>query len=391
MHPNRFSKLLAFVLTRILPIFRDSSSLLQDAGLIAQLSSHAAATEYVNKNNNGNFNQSLSLLKANRDIEDETVWLSHINNYLASMNACQLELHDSNKSKFFHLECKPKKNTNSEPLVSIIMTSFNSEETISYAVESILNQTWKNLELLIIDDLSTDNSWQIVNELANKDQRIKPFRNSHNIGTYASKNIALKFATGKYFTCHDSDDWSHPERIEKQVFRMTDDNAKASIILKIRVLETMEITRFKRVSHSCIDGITHFSLPSMMFESTFFKAKLGSWDCVRFSADKEIYERTQIALKGNLKKYHIFGQICLEADQSLTNHPIYGLKNSKKSTSPRKLYRKAYREWHKSLTSNTTYLSFPSNPRLFKAPDIALANLDDINEALKEHQTYIKN
>ncbi len=382
MVSNIFSKLAAIIMMRMYPHLNNSSRLLVDAEKITKSLSLISAIEFVEKYNKGDYEFSLILLKANRDIKSEIKWLNRINLYLNSMNAHPIYLSDSNEDRFYRLRCNPNSKVSSAPLVSIIMTSYNSGSTIAHAITSILSQTWTNIELLIIDDLSTDNTWEIIKALASKDQRIKPFRNSHNVGTYVSKNIALSHINGEFITCHDSDDWSHPQRIEKQLTQMILDNAKASIILKIRVFETMEITRFKRINDSCIDGITHYSLPSLMFESTFFKQKIGAWDSVRFSADKEVFERTHIALNGNIQKYKIFGQICLEAAQSLTNNSKFGLKHSKRSKSPRKLYRKAYREWHKSLTQDCTYLAFPQKQRKFKAPDIALVSNNDINKLL---------
>lgn len=386
MKLNSFSKLLAFVLSRILPIFRNQDSLFLHAATLAQLSSFRFAHKYVIDNDKGSYKHSALLLKANECISDESAWLRNFNSYLSSMSAESISLNGKSNSKYFRLQCQPSDKIKTGPLVSVLTTSFNSEKTIAHSIESILNQTWTNLEVIIVDDMSTDDTWNIISSLAKRDQRIKPFRNEYNVGTYVSKNIGLSLSHGAYITCHDSDDWAHPQRIQFQAMRMIKENAKASIILKMRVYENMEVTRFKRINKSCIDGVTHFSLPSIMYESTFLKEKLGSWDCVRFSADKEMYERAEIALKDEIKKYHIFGQICLETNQSLTNHPIYGLKKSKSTNSPRKLYRKSYRQWHTGLSENNTYLAFPQSPRPFKVPEIASIAQDSINKLLIQYK-----
>lgn len=102
------------------------------------------------------------------------------------------------------------------PKISIIFTSFNHEKYIREAIDSALNQTFTDFELIILDDGSSDNSWALINQYS--DQRIKAFRNEVNKGSIEGMNKAIsKVAAGKYIAVHHSDDVWELDKLEKQV------------------------------------------------------------------------------------------------------------------------------------------------------------------------------
>ncbi len=100
------------------------------------------------------------------------------------------------------------------PLVTVIMPVYNAEAYVAEAVQSILGQTLREFELLVIDDGSADKSVEIVNGM--KDSRIRLGRNEKNLGLIATLNKGLELATGKYIARMDADDISLPSRLEKQ-------------------------------------------------------------------------------------------------------------------------------------------------------------------------------
>lgn len=100
-------------------------------------------------------------------------------------------------------------------LVSIIMPSYNTASFISKTIESVLNQTYKNWELLIVDDCSTDDTDEIVSKY--NDKRIVYLKNEKNSGAAISRNRALRNAKGKWIAFLDSDDLWHPTKLEKQI------------------------------------------------------------------------------------------------------------------------------------------------------------------------------
>ena len=102
-------------------------------------------------------------------------------------------------------------------VVSVIMPCYSTAKYLPEAIESILKQTFKEIELIIIDDASKDSSLKIIQKYQDLDHRIKVIKNDYNKGISACMNIGLKHAIGKYITRMDSDDISLPQRIEKQV------------------------------------------------------------------------------------------------------------------------------------------------------------------------------
>lgn len=101
------------------------------------------------------------------------------------------------------------------PLVSVIMPVFNSATYLRLAIDSILKQTYENIELLIVDDASTDNSIEIIKSFSSS--KIRFFKNEKNIGVSATRNKMIDLLNGKYIALMDSDDISPNYRIEKQV------------------------------------------------------------------------------------------------------------------------------------------------------------------------------
>lgn len=107
-----------------------------------------------------------------------------------------------------------------KPLVSVLMPSYNSEKNISTSIESVLKSSYINFELIITDDNSHDNTFNIAKEYALKDDRIKLFRNDRNFGDYGNRNKAASYATGKYLKYVDHDDYIYPNGLELIVNQM---------------------------------------------------------------------------------------------------------------------------------------------------------------------------
>ena len=104
---------------------------------------------------------------------------------------------------------------NEDPRISVIMPVRNGEEFIKSSVVSILNQSFRSFELLVLDDLSSDSTIQIVEEF--NDSRIKIFRSHQHLGVAGQLNKGLSSARGEFIARMDADDWSHPRRFEEQI------------------------------------------------------------------------------------------------------------------------------------------------------------------------------
>ncbi|QSA96817.1 glycosyltransferase [Methylococcus sp. EFPC2] len=105
----------------------------------------------------------------------------------------------------------------SNALVSVLMPVFNTEPFLSVALDSILAQTHRNLEIICLDDASTDGSYEILMAYAKRDSRIMVLRNATNQGVVATRNTLLSKATGELIAWIDADDWLSPEKISIQL------------------------------------------------------------------------------------------------------------------------------------------------------------------------------
>ena len=128
----------------------------------------------------------------------------------------------------------------SQPLVSVIMPCYNMEKFISDTIMSVRQQTYPHWELLIVDDASTDNTVEIVKKFQNQDDRIHFFAKPQNTGIADTRNHCLKMAKGRYLAFLDSDDLWHPEKLEKQLQFMSEQNVG-----------------FSYSSYDCVDESSH--------------------------------------------------------------------------------------------------------------------------------------
>ncbi|CAH8282811.1 hypothetical protein EV196_101661 [Mariniflexile fucanivorans] len=111
-----------------------------------------------------------------------------------------------------------------KPLVSIITPLFNSEAFISETINSVINQTYKNWELLLIDDCSTDKTIEIAHQFVLKFPNIKLIKNDKNLGAAITRNKGIEASQGTYIAFLDGDDVWKPEKLEKQIAYMQAEN-----------------------------------------------------------------------------------------------------------------------------------------------------------------------
>lgn len=103
------------------------------------------------------------------------------------------------------------------PLVSVIIPAFNRADTIERAINSVLYQTYEDLELIVVDDASSDHTNDIINELKSKDPRIIYIKHTKNMGAAVARNTGIKNHKGEYIAFLDSDDLWLPDKLEKQL------------------------------------------------------------------------------------------------------------------------------------------------------------------------------
>lgn len=205
------------------------------------------------------------------------------------------------------------------PLVSVIIPCYNAEKYVEEAVRSIMNQSYKNLEIIVTDDCSTDNTLQLLKNLANEDNRIKIIENNENLKIVKSLNNMIRIAHGKYIARMDADDVSLPERIEKQVRFMEENpvygvcgtnawhiDERGHTIGKSNLPITHEDNQFYLVYYSTLYH------PTIMVRSDIYKKNFYS-DVFLYAEDYELWCR--LVFKENIKvvnlveklfKYRVF-------------------------------------------------------------------------------------
>lgn len=347
-----------------------------------------AAIDFVLEKGSEAEKSGLNILKASYHKKDKNKWAGYVNQHLNYYCLFPIKIQSDSDRIYQGITCDITKKVSKGPLVSIIMPAYNAEETLNFAAESILRQTWKNIELVIVDDCSSDSTYKIAQEIALEDGRVKVLHNYVNMGPYVSKNRAVSICEGVYITGHDADDWAHPERIENHIKYVLDNpEVKASATKMLRVTMNGSFDRVSVKNINTYDGVTQVAFISTMFETEFFKKEIGAWDCVKFGADSEVINRCRSILGSNFRILDQLGMICLDSDTGLTSHPEFGTRGR---TSPvRKKYKKLFLSWHNSLgaykKTGQYILSFPNHPRKFKAPIESAVNHADLvlNEELR--------
>jgi glycosyltransferase involved in cell wall biosynthesis len=332
----------------------------------------------------------LNLLFANRVIDNDSLWLEYVNEYLQSQPwQLTMNLLKSNNSKYERLnaEVRGDQLVTTGPLVSILMAAYNAEKTIETAALSLLKQCWQPIEIIIIDDASSDRTCSIAQNLANYDNRIKVIKNQSGLGPFVSKNIALQYVKGDFITSHDADDWAHPLWIKRQLEPMLEplSGVKASVTHKLRMLENGTFTHFCSTEHSEVsfDGVARLSPTSTIFERHFFNKALGHWDSVRFGADSEILNRAAKILGNKFTIINNVSIFALDLKTSLTNNPNYGISKVDNVSWVRSEYRNSWKKWHDTLSLDDVFLPFPHKPRKFSAPKEMLVSNKSINQNSK--------
>ncbi|KAB0622531.1 glycosyltransferase family 2 protein [Castellaniella defragrans] len=176
------------------------------------------------------------------------------------------------------------------PLVTVLMTSFNAGTRLSAAIESALRQTYEDLEVIVVDDASGDDTPDLIQAWADRDPRVRMVRLRHNVGTYLAKSIGLSHARGEFVTCLDSDDWSHPLKLEFQMAPLLrDENLIATTSCAVRIHDDGSIN-----TSSHADPV-HFNYSSLLFRRARVLRETGAWDCgVRMGADAEFFWRLRL-------------------------------------------------------------------------------------------------
>jgi glycosyltransferase involved in cell wall biosynthesis len=181
------------------------------------------------------------------------------------------------------------------PMVTVVMSAFRPSVALITAAKSVLASSYQNLELLIIDDASGSEYGEILAQAQALDPRVRVLHQEQNGGTYRIRNRALDEARGELITFHDSDDWLHPQRLEKQVARLIGTDRIGNISMSTRLtdnLEGAESIRRLRI------GLCE---PSLLFWKDRALERVGYFDTVRKGGDSEYRRRLERAFNQDLE------------------------------------------------------------------------------------------
>jgi len=130
-----------------------------------------------------------------------------------------------------------------QPLISVITPAYNAARFIGETIESVLQQTYLNWEMIIVDDCSKDETVATIEKYVAKDNRIRLIQLEENSGSAIARNTAMDHAKGRYFAFLDSDDLWYPEKLEKQLTFMQDNDIAFSFTKYVRMREDGTLTQ----------------------------------------------------------------------------------------------------------------------------------------------------
>lgn len=301
-------------------------------------------------------------------------WLESVNTLLNESGLSPVGVKNLEEPSFFELTAEtpqPRIPVDDQPLVSIIMPIYEPDDSTDLAIESLLGQSWRNLEIIVIDDASPtqDRSGaptdyrDRLQRWADRDDRVRLMFCEQNRGAYAVRNDGYDLAQGLFVTIADKDDWHHPQKIELQATELlSDSSVKANLGNWVRVSEDLEfLVRWGP------DRVVHPSFASLMFRREEIQQTLGYWDTVRKSGDGEFKFRFQLVygidLQPTIKAPLAFS---LMGAGNLTSSDLgLGYRHD-----DRHAYQRAYRDWHKQIERGEASAYMPKNPaaRPFVAP-----------------------
>jgi hypothetical protein len=247
--------------------------------------------------------------------------------------------------------------------ISVIVPVYNVKKYVLNSIESLLQQSYKNIEIIIIDDCSTDGSYEIIKEKYNKEGRVSLYRTSKNSGPFCAKNIGLMKSSGDYITFLDGDDFAHSNRIEYQLLDLLSTDKKANLSNWYRVSDIDG----KTIVNRKVWPLVRLNMGSLMMHRDVFEI-IGYFHEIRFGADQEYVDRVILKF-GSIRKIHIPLTLASQRDTSLSLNTTSGY-GGKVGNFDRQRYLRAYKEYHIYCVTKKIDPYYSSSASLpFKIPD----------------------
>lgn len=200
-------------------------------------------------------------------------------------------------------------------LVSIIIPIYNTQNYLSRCLDSVINQSYKNLEIILVNDGSTDNSLDICENYAKKDSRIKII-NKNNGGLSSARNAGLDICKGKYISFIDSDDWVEEDFIESLLEGIKKENVGISIIGHKKVNE-------EEISHTNnVDNIPNTLLTSSDAINLYMNNKLGTTSICNKLFVKKLFDGIRFPLNVYYEDEHILLDLLLKVKKVYVRNQV---------------------------------------------------------------------
>lgn len=336
---------------------------------LGDLSKAKSVIESINKKD---FDDELFLCMSNLEI-DECMRIYYMNELLKRNGLSEVSLINSNNDQPYHCLGNKGKgnellndNTNERPKVTVIVPIHNDEDIIQTTIESILAQTWSNLEVIVVNDSSTDNTSKVLKEKYVNDPRVLLINLDSLEGPFCARNAGLKASTGDFVTVTTANEWSHPEKIEKQVVHLLrNPEVIGNTTQFIWVDEKLEFYRQKNNSKFIEQNLTSF-----LFRREKVLETVGFWDSVLYGADIEYIDRIKKAF-GNSSV------VALSKTPVTFKKTINGHLNEFEISLSNRLMFGALKEYFESYTHyiqnvKSLYYEYPQRMRKYPVPQSML-------------------
>ncbi|HWD28503.1 MAG TPA: glycosyltransferase family A protein [Rhizomicrobium sp.] len=175
------------------------------------------------------------------------------------------------------------------PLVSIVVAAYNAQSSIETSVASLARQSWRQVEIVVVDDASSDATAERVAAMAETDARIRVLRQQSNEGAYVARNAGVAAARGAFVAFHDADDIAHPARIARQIAPLLHDETLAFTTARWARRTDGGAFRSRQIAPLIRQHVGSFLVRRDAL------GKAGPFDPVRFGADGEMLLRLQVA------------------------------------------------------------------------------------------------
>ncbi|WP_150119566.1 glycosyltransferase family 2 protein [Enteractinococcus helveticum] len=281
----------------------------------------------------------LELHRIRRTAKSPLTWLEKLNEFYSQLGMSQVSLLDNESLSLLDRLTAAGSRQITGPKISVIMPTFSPGPGIRTAIRSLLDQSWMNFEVIVVNDSSPAEYRSIFDELERIDTRIRIVHQNENTGAYVARNAGLAMATGDFITTHDDDDWSHPDKLAMQIQVMLEDNeVVATTSAHIRTTAEAD---FRRINMRA--QFMQMNYSSLMFRRSVVE-EIGPWDTVNRGGDSEFYTR--------LIEYYGNDRVTNLNDQPLSFSRIWegSLTSGEMSRGyfsySRLLYRWSFRQWH---------------------------------------------